>query len=149
MVTEEFGFDAAVDYRAGDLAGQLEAACPSGIDVDFENVGGEVFDTVLAHMNPFGRIALCGLISSYNATEVPAGPANIRYVLTMRLRMQGFIVSDFAARYGEAIGALSGWVKEDRLRFVTDVREGGVDAYPDVLNLLYTSGNRGKLVLAL
>jgi NADPH-dependent curcumin reductase CurA len=147
MVTDDFGFDAAVDYKAGDLAGQLRAACPKGIDVDFESVGGEVFDTVLAQMNPFGRIAVCGLISSYNATELPPGPKNIRFVLTMRLRMQGFIVFDFARRYGEAIAALSGWLKEGKLKFVEDVREGGIDAYPDVLNLLYTSGNRGKLVL--
>jgi len=147
MLIDDFGFDAAVDYKAGDLAGQLKAACPNGIDVDFENVGGDIFDTVLSQMNPFGRIAVCGLISSYNATELPPGPKNIRYVLTMRLRMQGFIVFDFAKRYGEAIAALSGWLKEGKLKFVTDVREGGIDAYPDVLNLLYTSGNRGKLVL--
>jgi len=147
MVSDDFGFDAAVDYKAGDLAGALKAACPDGIDVDFENVGGGVFDTVLAQMNPFGRIAVCGLISAYNATELPPGPRNIRFVLTMRLRMQGFIVFDFARRYGEAIAALSGWLKEGKLKFVEDVREGGIDAYPDVLNLLYTSGNRGKLVL--
>ncbi len=147
MLIDDFGFDAAVDYKAGDLAGQLKAACPNGIDVDFENVGGEIFDTVLTQMNPFGRIAVCGLISSYNALELPPGPKNIRCVLTMRLRMQGFIIFDFTKRYSEAIAALSGWLKEGKLNFVTDVREGGIDAYPDVLNLLYTSGNRGKLVL--
>ncbi len=147
MLTDDFGFDVAVDYKAGDVAGQLRAACPKGIDVDFENVGGDIFDTVLTQMNPFGRIAVCGLISAYNATELPPGPKNIRFVLTMRLRMQGFIVFDFAKRYGEAIAALSGWLKEGKLTFVEDVRKGGIDAYPDVLNLLYTSGNRGKLVL--
>ena len=98
-------------------------------------------------MNTFGRIALCGLISTYNATRPEAGPRNIRLVLTQRLRMQGFIVFDFAPRYGEALGALAGWFKEGRLTLVEDVRDGGIDAYPDVLNLLYTSGNRGKLVL--
>ena len=147
LLREDFGFDAAVDYKAGDVAGQLKAASPDGIDVDFENVGGDIFDTVLTQMNPFGRIALCGLISSYNATELPPGPKNIRFVLTMRLRMQGFIVFDFIKRYGEATAALAGWLKEGKLKFIEDVREGGIDAYPDVLNLLYTSGNRGKLVL--
>jgi len=147
LLIERFGFDAAVDYTADDLAGQLRTAAPKGIDVDFENVGGEVFDTVLTQMNPFGRIAVCGLISAYNATELPPGPRNIRFVLTMRLRMQGFIVFDFAKRYGEAIAALSGWLKAGKLKLLEDVREGGIDAYPDVLNLLYTSGNRGKLVL--
>jgi len=147
MLSEDFGFDAAVDYKAGDVAGQLKAACPDGIDVDFENVGGDIFDTVLTRMNPFGRIAVCGLISSYNATELPPGPKNIRFVLTMRLRMQGFIVFDFIKQYGEATAALAGWMKEGKLKFIEDVREGGIDAYPDVLNLLYTSGNRGKLVL--
>lgn len=147
MLKEDFGFDAAVDYKAGDVAGQLKAASSDGIDVDFENVGGDIFDTVLTQMNPFGRIALCGLISSYNATELPPGPKNIRFVLTMRLRMQGFIVFDFIKQYGEATAALAGWMKEGKLKFIEDVREGGIDAYPDVLNLLYTSGNRGKLVL--
>lgn len=147
MLKEDFGFDAAVDYKAGDVAGQLKAASSDGIDVDFENVGGDIFDTVLTQMNPFGRIALCGLISSYNATELPPGPKNIRFVLTMRLRMQGFIVFDFIKQYGEATAALAGWMKEGKLKFMEDVREGGIDAYPDVLNLLYTSGNRGKLVL--
>jgi NADPH-dependent curcumin reductase CurA len=147
LLIERFGFDAAVDYKAGGLGAQLRTAAPKGIDVDFENVGGEVFDTVLTQMNPFGRIAVCGLISAYNATELPPGPKNIRFVLTMRLRMQGFIVFDFAKRYGEAIAALSGWLKTGKLKLLEDVREGGIDAYPDVLNLLYTSGNRGKLVL--
>lgn len=147
LVTEDFGFDAAVDYKAGDVAGQLKAACPHGVDVDFENVGGDIFDTVLAQMNPFGRIALCGMITLLNATELPPGPKNIRFVLTMRLRMQGFIVFDFIKRYGEATAALAGWMKEGKLKFIEDVREGGIDAYPEVLNLLYTSGNRGKLVL--
>jgi hypothetical protein len=147
LLTEHFGFDKAVDYKAGNLAEALRAAAPSGIDVDFENVGGEVFDTVLSQMNPFGRVALCGLISLYNATDLPPGPRNMRAVLTMRLRVQGFIVFDFARRYDEATAALSGWYREGKLKFLEDVRDGGIDAYPDVLTLLYTGGNRGKLVL--
>jgi len=146
-VIEELGFDACVDYKAGNLAQDLKAACPKGIDVNFENVGGEILDTVLSQMNVFGRIALCGLISGYNATEVPAGPKNIRAVLTQRLKMQGLIVFDWADRVPEAIAQLGQWHKEGRLKIREDVREGGVDAFPEVLNLLYTGGNFGKLVL--
>ena len=146
-VTQELGFDACVDYKAGNLAQELKGACPKGIDVNFENVGGEILDTVLLQMNVFGRIALCGLISGYNATEVPAGPKNIRVVLTQRLKMQGLIVFDWAGRVPEAIAQLGQWHKEGKLRMREDVREGGIDAFPEVLNLLYTGGNFGKLVL--
>jgi NADPH-dependent curcumin reductase CurA len=146
-VVDELGFDACVDYKAGSLAADLKAACPKGIDVYFENVGGEILDTVLLQMNLFGRIPVCGLISAYNATEVPSGPKNLRAVLTQRLKMQGLIVFDWANRTPEAITQLGAWYKEGKLKIREDVREGGVDAFPDVLNLLYTGGNQGKLVL--
>ena len=146
-VKDELGFDACVDYKAGNLAVQLKEACPKGIDINFENVGGEIFDTVLTQMNVFGRVALCGLISGYNATEAPAGPKNIRAVLTQRLRVQGLIVLDWASRFPEAIAQLGQWHQEGKLKIREDVREGGLDAFPDVLNLLYTGGNIGKLVL--
>ena len=146
-VTQELGFDACVDYKAGGLYKQLKEACPKGIDVNFENVGGEVLDTVLSQMNVFGRIALCGMISGYNATEAPAGPKNIRAVLTQRLKMQGLIVFDWSGRNREAMTQLAQWHTEGKLKLREDVREGGLDAFPDVLNLLYTGGNFGKLVL--
>jgi len=146
-LTQELGFDAAVDYKAGDLAEELRAACPDGIDVHFENVGGVILDTVLARMNRFGRIAVCGLISAYNATQPQPGPKNLRFVLVNRLHVQGLIVFDWAERYPEAITALGRWHAEGKLKLREDVRDGGIDAYPDVLNLLYTGGNFGKLVL--
>jgi NADPH-dependent curcumin reductase CurA len=146
-LTGELGFDAAVDYKAGHLAADLASACPDGIDVDFENVGGAILDTVLARMNRFGRIVVCGLIAAYNATTPPPGPGNLRYVLVNRLRVQGIIVLDWAKRYPEAIAALGRWHAEGKLKLREDVRDGGIDAYPDVLNLLYTGGNFGKLVL--
>ena len=146
-LTDELGLDAAVDYKAGRLAGDLKAACPDGIDVYFENVGGMILDTVLPQMKLFGRIAVCGLISTYNATEPPPGPKNFRAVLVNRLRVQGLIVFDWLARYPEAIAALGAWHAEGKLKLREDIRDGGVDAYPDVLNLLYTGGNFGKLVL--
>jgi NADPH-dependent curcumin reductase CurA len=141
------GFDAAVDYKAGDLGAQLDKACPDGIDVDFENVGGEILDTILPRMNTFGRIAVCGLISAYTATSVPPGPVNLRYVLTQRLKMQGLIVFDFARDNAVALADLGAWVQEGKLKLREDVREGGVDAFVETLNLLYTGGNFGKLSL--
>lgn len=147
FVKEELGFDDCVDYRAGDLAGRLKAACPSGIDVDFENVGGEVLDTVLPQMNPFGRIALCGTISGYTATGEAPAIRNLRVVTGQRLRLQGLIVSDWAARIPEAIAALSAWHEEGKLKIREDVRAGGIAAFVETLNLLYTGGNNGKLVL--
>lgn len=148
FITSDIGFDAAVDYKAGRLADDLKAACPDGIDVDFENVGGEVFDTVLAQMNPFGRVAVCGFISAYGA-EPPPGPKNMRMILVMRLTVQGLIVFDFAERYPEAIADLGRWHQEGRLKFREDVREGGIEAFAETLALLYTGGNFGKLVLRL
>lgn len=146
-VKDELGFDACVDYKGGNLAADLKAAAPKGVDVYFENVGGDILDTVLLQMNMFGRIPVCGLISAYNATAVPEGPKNLRCVLTHRLRMQGLIVFDWANRVPEAIAQLGAWHKEGKLKIREDVREGGLDAFPDVLNLLYTGGNLGKLVL--
>jgi NADPH-dependent curcumin reductase CurA len=146
-VKEELGFDACVDYKAGNLAADLKDAAPNGIDVYFENVGGEILDTVLAQMNRFGRIPLCGLISAYNATELPQGLRNLRYVLTQRLKLQGLIVFDWADRTPEAVAQLGQWYKEGRLKIREDVRQDGLDAYPEVLNLLFTGGNLGKLVL--
>ena len=146
-VTNELGFDACIDYKAGNLAANLKAACPKGIDVYFENVGGEILDAVLLQMNVFGRIPVCGLISAYNATSMPDGPKNLRCVLTQRLTMRGLIVFDWANRIPEAIKDLGAWHAAGKLKIREDVRPGGIDAYPDVLNLLYTGGNNGKLVL--
>ena len=146
-LTDELGFDAAVDYKAGRLQADLVAATPDGIDVYFENVGGVVLEAVLDRMNTFGRIPVCGLISMYNATEPQPGPRNLRSILVNRLRMQGFIVFDYRDRYREGVEALLSWHEAGLLIFREDVRPGGVDAYPDVLNLLFSGGNFGKLVL--
>ncbi len=148
-LTEELGFDAAVDYKSGNLFTDLRAACPDGIDVYFENVGGEISETVFAQMNIFGRVAVCGLISAYNDTEAGPGFQNFRSILVNRLRVQGFIVFDFAKRYGEAGEALGKWVQEGKLKMREDVRGGGIDAFPDTLNLLFSGENQGKLVLKL
>ena len=146
-VIEELGFDACVDYKDDNLADALAAACPNGIDVDFENVGGEILDTILPLMNVHGRIAICGAISAYTATEAPPGPKNLRSILTHRLRMQGLIVFDWQDRLPEAITQLGDWNAAGLLKMREDVRDGGIDAFPEVVNLLYTGGNNGKLVL--
>jgi NADPH-dependent curcumin reductase len=146
-VVDELGFDACVDYKGGKLAADLKAASPKGYDVYFENVGGEILDTVLPQMNLFGRIPVCGLISAYNATTPQPGPYNLRYILTQRLRMQGLIVFDWAKQLPDAIRDLGQWHADGKLKIKEDVRTGGLEAYVDTLNLLYTSGNFGKLVL--
>ncbi|ODT29890.1 MAG: NADP-dependent oxidoreductase [Hyphomicrobium sp. SCN 65-11] len=146
-VVDELGFDACIDYKSRNLADQLKAACPKGIDVNFENVGGDILDTVLMQMNVHGRVALCGLISGYNATELPPGPKNLRAVLTQRLTMRGLIVLDWADRVPEAIAQLGAWNREGKLKIREDVRTGGLEAFAETLNLLYTGGNNGKLVL--
>jgi NADPH-dependent curcumin reductase len=102
---------------------------------------------VLLQMNPFGRIPVCGLISAYNATSMSEGPKNLRAVLTQRLTMRGLIVFDWANRIPEAIAQLGAWHAEGKLKIREDVRSGGIDAYPGLLNDLYTGGNNGKLVL--
>ena len=146
-VETALGFDACIDYKAPDFVERLRAACPKGIDVYFENVGGDILDAVLPLMNTFGRIPVCGLISAYNATAPVAGPKNLRAVLTQRLRMQGLIVFDWQARFPEAIADLGRWHKDGRLVIREDVREGGLARFGETLNLLYTGGNNGKLVL--
>ncbi len=148
-IVDELGFDGAIDYKAQDVSEELKRLCPDRIDVYFENVGGDILNAVLGHMNTFGRVAVCGLIAHYNATEPPPRLTNLRSILVNRLNVRGFIVFDFAERNAEALNALAAWHSEGRLKFRQDVREGGLDAFPDVLNLLYTGGNFGKLVLKL
>jgi len=146
-VGEDLGFDACVDYKAGNLRQQLKAACPNGIDVNFENVGGEILDTILPMMNLFGRVAVCGLISEYNATEMPEGVKNFRVILVKRLRVQGLIVFDWAKRYPEGVADLVRWRDEGKLKLKEDVREGGVAKFAETVDLLFSGGNFGKLVL--
>ena len=142
-----FGFDAAIDYKKPGWVDDLKAACPKGIDVYFENVGGEMLDAVLPHMNIFGRIPVCGLIAGYNAQEAMPGPKNFRAILTHRLRVQGLIVFDWTDRIPEAAAALGEWHGEGRLKIREDVRSGGLPRFAETLNLLYSGGNNGKLVL--
>ena len=144
---KEIGFDAACDYKAGGLHRQLKEAAPDGYHILFENVGGEVFDTEIMQMRQRGRVILCGLIADYNSTGDVHGLKNVRSVLVNRLTMQGIIVFDYAKHYGDAVREMAGWMAEGKLKLREDVRDGGPDAFVDTLNLLYTGGNNGKLVL--
>jgi len=146
-VAGELGFDACVDYKAGGLYASLKAAAPSGVDVCFENVGGEVFDTVLALMNPYSRITVCGLVSQYNATE-PYAMKNLRSVLVNRIRMQGFIVSDRMELWPRAIGELAGWLKAGRLKYRESVAEGLENAPGAFIGML-KGQNFGKQLVKL
>jgi NADPH-dependent curcumin reductase CurA len=146
-VTRELGFDACVDYKKGNVYRDLKEACAKGVDVLFENVGGEILDTTLRLMNPFSRIVICGLIAEYNATE-PYGYKNMRAVLVNRIRMQGMIVFDWRERYGEALKVLAKMVEEKKLRYRESVVEGLENAPKGLISLL-KGGNFGKQLVKL
>jgi NADPH-dependent curcumin reductase CurA len=146
-VVDELGFDACVDHRGGRLYEDLQAAAPKGIDVVFENVGGEVLDTALRLMNSFSRITICGLISQYNATE-PYGLKNLRSVLTNRIRMQGFIVSDRMELWPRALADLARWVAEGRIKYRETVAHG-LESAPRAFLGMLRGENLGKQVVKL
>jgi NADPH-dependent curcumin reductase CurA len=125
----------------------LKQHCADGVDVYFDNVGGEILDTVLARINRGARVVICGAISQYNATEAVRGPKNYLSLLVNRARMEGMVVFDYAKRYPEAIRAIAQWMAEGRLHSREDLVEGGVAKFPEALNLLFSGGNFGKLVL--
>jgi NADPH-dependent curcumin reductase len=140
------GFDDCIDYRSPDLRSQLRAACPSGVDVYFDNVGGEVLEAALDLVNLHARVVLCGGISTYNATEPPPGPRNYMNLVINRARMEGFIVIDYAPRFGEAVLQLATWMAEGKLQSRSTVVDG-LDRAPEALNMLFSGGNTGKLVV--
>jgi NADPH-dependent curcumin reductase len=146
-VVNELGFDACIDYRAGDVEARLREACPNGVDVNFENVGGALLDTLLAVMNRHSRIVVCGLIAEYNATE-PYGYKRLRSILVNRIRMQGMIVFDWEARYGEAIEALAGYYAAGKLKTRESIVEG-LDSAPRGLIGLLKGENFGKQLVKL
>jgi hypothetical protein len=143
----ELGLDACIDYKAEDVRKALRQHCPDGIDVYFDNVGGDILDAALANLARGARIPICGAISQYNSTTGMKGPANYMSLLVNRARMEGFVVFDFAARYGEAARAMGGWIAEGKLKHREDIVDGGVDAFVPTLNKLFTGENFGKLVL--
>jgi NADPH-dependent curcumin reductase CurA len=144
-VVRELGFDACVSYRVPDLAAALHDACPTGIDVYFDNVGGEVLKAVLRLVNPFARIPLCGIISQYNATELPAGP-NLAPVLVNRVTIRGFIVSDHVDRLPQFLADCGRWVREGRLKYREDIVQG-LERAPEAFIGLLGGRNVGKMLV--
>jgi NADPH-dependent curcumin reductase CurA len=154
-VVEELGFDACIDYKAAPPEGAtrwdpvregLKQHCPGGVDVYFDNVGGDILDTVLARINRKARIVICGAISQYNATSAVKGPANYLSLLVNRARMEGMVVFDYADRYPQAVAELAGYLKDGRMKSKEDVVRG-LETFPETLLKLFSGENFGKLVL--
>ena len=145
-VVNELGFDACIDYKSQDVGAELDRLAPDGIDINFEHVGGDIMVAVLKRMKLFGRIALCGMISSYNATDTSEPPGFWTMILMRRLTIRGFIVTDFAARFAESGAALLGWMMEGKLKTRQDIRPGLENAASAVKDL-YSGGNFGKLLV--
>jgi NADPH-dependent curcumin reductase len=146
FAVKEMGFDACVDYKAPNFRDALKAACPKGVDVYFDNVGGEILDAVLARITRGARIIICGAISQYNNTGPIKGPANYLSLLVNRARMEGIVVFDYAPRYPEAVHAIAGWISAGQFQSREDIVEG-LEQFPDALLKLFSGANFGKLVL--
>jgi NADPH-dependent curcumin reductase CurA len=148
-LVEELGFDAAIDYKSEDVRRALRTHAPGGVDVFFDNVGGEILDAVLTRLARGARIVICGAVSQYNNTEPVRGPSNYMSLLVFRASMTGMVVFDYAARYGEAMAELAGWMREGLIVSREHIVEGGVEAFNESLLKLFAGENVGKLVLAL
>jgi NADPH-dependent curcumin reductase len=145
-VVENLGFDACVDYKEDKLRNQIKEVCPDGVDVFFDNVGGEILDTVLTLINKKARIIICGAISQYNEVR-PTGPKNYLSLLVNRARMEGIVVFDNYKNYASAIDQMKVWIKDGYLSTPMHIMTGGVPAFPEALNQLFAGKNTGKMVL--
>jgi len=148
LCTSEFGFAAAIDYKADDVDAALAAACPRGIDVYFDNTSGAITDAVLRHLNIGARVVICGTASVANWNPPPLGPRVERVLLTRRARMQGFVIFDYAARYAEALAALTPWVERGLIRYREEILDG-IERAPDAIAGLYRGDNLGKRLIRL
>jgi NADPH-dependent curcumin reductase CurA len=148
-LVEELGFDAAVDYRRGELRADLSRHTPEGVDVYFDNVGGETLDEVLRRLARGARVVICGAISQYNAQAPPPGPSNYMQLLVQRASMTGFLVFDYAERYPEATRQLAQWLGAGELQSREDIVRGGLEQFPEVFLRLFRGENTGKLILQL
>jgi NADPH-dependent curcumin reductase CurA len=145
LVVEDFGFDAAIDYKNDDLLPALREKCPERVNVYFDNVGGEVLDAVLARLARKARIVICGAVSQYNESTM-RGPSNYMALLVRRSRMEGFVVFDYADRYAEAAREMAGWMAEGKLVGREDVVPG-IETFPETLLKLFRGENTGKLII--
>ncbi|HQT60339.1 MAG TPA: NADP-dependent oxidoreductase [Acidiphilium sp.] len=144
-IVDELGFDAAIDYKSESVPERLRETCPNGIDVYFDNVGGQILDDCLARINLRARIVICGAISQYNSTTPVRGPANYLSLLVNRARMQGMIVFDWADRYPEGMQAMAGWLRQGKLKSREDIVDG-LENFPETLLKLFSGDNFGKLI---
>jgi NADPH-dependent curcumin reductase CurA len=147
-IVDELGFDAAINYKTDDVAGSLRSLCPGGINLYYDNVGGEILDICLAQLAMRGRIVLCGAISVYNAKSRPPGPRNIFNLIIKRGRMEGFLVLDYLDRFLEAQIDIVGWLAENKVKHAEHLVDG-LEHAPEALNLLFTGGNTGKVIVKL
>ena len=143
---DELGYDACIDYKTENVDQRLGELIPQGLDVYFDNVGGAILEAALNHMKMKARVVICGAISIYNSTDVPPGPRNYLNLLVQSARMEGFVVTTYAHRAGEAVAEMAGWMHEGKLHFREDVQVG-IERFPEVFNMLFTGQNFGKLVL--
>jgi NADPH-dependent curcumin reductase CurA len=145
-IVDELGFDAAIDYKSEDVGAALKQHCPAGVDVYFDNVGGDILDAALARLARGARVVICGAISQYNNLDAVKGPSNYMSLLVNRARMEGFVVVDYMSRAPEATREMAGWIADGRLVAREDVIEG-FERFPDALVKLFAGENVGKLVL--
>jgi len=145
-IVDELGFDAAIDYKGEDVGEALRKHCPEGVDVYFDNVGGDILDAALARLARGARVVICGAISQYNKMTSMSGPSNYMSLLVNRARMEGFVVIDYMSRAPEAVGEMAGWIAEGKLVAREDVVEG-FESFPHALQKLFRGENVGKLVL--
>ncbi|GFM88951.1 NADP-dependent oxidoreductase [Pseudomonas cichorii] len=143
---DELGFDGVIDYKSEDVLAGLKRECPKGVDVYFDNVGGDILDAVLSRLAPRARVVICGAISQYNNTSPIKGPSNYLSLLVNRARMEGFVVLDYASRFAEAGQEMAGWIAEGKLKSREDVVDG-LETFPETLLKLFSGENFGKLVL--
>ncbi len=147
LLKEGYGFDNVVNYKTvPDMKKEIAAICPDGVDIYFDNVGGSISDAVISNINFYARIPLCGQISLYNTTEQPTGPRLQPMLLTRSVLMQGFIIFNYQARYAEGFQALSGWVKEGKIKFTETIVEG-FEKLPEALIGLFSGNNTGKMIV--
>ena len=145
-LVDEFGFDGTIDYKSEDVLAGLKRECPQGVDVFFDNVGGDILDAVLSRLNFKARVIICGAISQYNNKEAVKGPANYLSLLVNRARMEGFVVMDYADRYAAAGQEMAGWLLKGQLKSKEHIVEG-LESFPESLAKLFSGENHGKLVL--
>jgi NADPH-dependent curcumin reductase CurA len=146
LCREAYGFDAAIDYKAGDLDARLAEACPGGVDVYFDNTSGAISDAVLRHLNVGGRVVICGTASMASWEPWPQGPRVERHLLVKRARMQGFVIFDYASRYGEALAALAHWVRGGLVRYREEILDG-LEHAPGAIAGLYRGENLGRRLI--